>query len=120
MTTTAVASYLKEIFDRQKEKCNVKVKNMDSSTFVHRSVVIEVPNANFSYGFIWTKNGIEEIDDVRGFTPTVRAILPYEVLAKLLRKQMTIYEAIYSGLVQIKADNPQLHINILLAFFSDI
>jgi hypothetical protein len=117
----SVASILRDIFDAKREKANLKLKNLPKDkAALYRSFVIEVPNVPFTYGFIYTGNGIEEIPFPNTANPTLKAILPYEVLSKILRKEISLHDAIYAGLVKLKGENPQLHINILLTFFGDL
>jgi len=117
----SVVSLLRDVFDAKRVKATLKVIGNVQKASLYRSFQVNVVNTQppFSYAFICTPNGIEEIDP-ENLIPTVKVICTFEVLDYILQKKITFQDAIYGGLVQIEGDNPQLHINILLTFFSDI
>jgi len=116
----SVASILRDIFDSKREKANLKLKNLQKDkSLLYRSFVIEVPNVPFTYGFVYTGNGIEELPYPDRSSYTLKAIMPYEVLSAILTKKLSIQDAIYGGFVKLKGENPLLHVNILLSFFGD-
>jgi hypothetical protein len=102
------------------QKANLQGKGKLDKAAYYRSVVMEIPDANnFKFGYIFTENGIRECDP-DGITPTVRVVMPYDSFVKIMKKQLSIQDAIYYGLVGLQGENAFLHANILMLVFAGL
>jgi hypothetical protein len=107
--------------DDKRSQANIKMISDVKKASLYRSFQINIVNSTppFAYRFIYTPNGIDEVDPA-GDTPTIKVMMSFEMLNAILTKKVSLHDAVYSGLVQVYGDQPQLHMNILLGFFGDM
>lgn len=117
-----IQNILRDIFDNSIVKVNKQAdKGLDRSA-LWRSFVVEIPDAgSFKYGFIYTDRGITEFDpDSQNIQPTIKMVMAYSTFSAILKKQISITDAIYYGYVNCVGENALLHTNILMAVFGSM